>query len=152
MFIFIVIEGLIHMLEELFFGFPSWATKNFGTTTLEWYLISHAIIIPPMLFVLLKAQKNKRESKWVLPAISIQTLAFTNGLFHLITAILFQEYSPGVISSILVTFPFSCWFYRKIFSFNFLPKKRIVKFILAGCVTSILIIVSLYLNMNITLR
>lgn len=149
MFLFIPIELIIHIIEELP-RFPAWASKYFGKTTLDWYLISHAVIYPAVLLVAYQA--NKGEYIWIFIAVATQTAIFTNGLFHLVTTFVFKEYSPGLISSILVTIPFSAIFYKDLLVNQTLSLSTISHAILTGSAISFLIIVSLYHNFDFKFR
>lgn len=132
-----------HFIEELFFGFPTWATKYFGTTTLNWYLLSHMVLVSIWLIIAFYALKKNKTALFLV--LSIQVLLVTNGLFHILTSIIWREYSPGVISQILLV-PVSVILFRnvkelKVFSLNELFNATIFGGLISG-----LIILSLYLH------
>lgn len=91
---------LTHVAEEYFFGFPVWATHHFGTTTNAWYIVSHLVISVPYMVILVATFQGW---KWgVFFAVALQALIFLNGLFHITTYLLWGEYSPGIISQIVI--------------------------------------------------
>lgn len=145
MFLFIPVEFLVHVLEE-YPLFPVWATKHFGTTTRDWYILTHAILLLLVIFVtFLSIDKNHLG---IFLAVSTQTIIFTNGLFHVFTTYLFKEYSPGVISSILITFPYSYIFYQEVLYNSFLTQPVFIVSIILGMAISLSIIGSLFLNFS----
>lgn len=145
MFTFIPLVLLVHIFEELP-NFPSWATRHFGKTTLRWYLVSHAILYPLVLLVSFMAARG--EGWWIFMALVVQAVIFTNGIFHVITTFLFREYSPGVISSVFVTFPFTYLFFNSLFQNNPVSYFNLIIGFTIGTVISLLIIASLYINFD----
>jgi len=145
MFIFVPIELLIHILEE-YLRFPKWASKHFGTTTRDWYNLTHLIIFP---LVFIVAYFSIIGNSWgIFLSVVTQTVMFTNGLFHIFTTFLFKEYSPGVISSSIITLPFSYFYYQYIFQNQFLSLSAILIALFLGVVVSLSIIWSLTRDIN----
>jgi len=96
----------IHVLEELS-RFPAWATLRFGTTTPKWFAISHVPIFVMAFWISWRASRSPSTptADWWLLAFVAALL--TNGLFHIAALISFREYSPGVVSSVLLYIPMS---------------------------------------------
>lgn len=141
----LVLQALItlHFVEELYFGFPGWATRHFGSTSLGWYLVSHAFLIVCWGIV---AYWHTQKKLWALMAIfAVQTIVFTNGFFHLTTWLLFDEYSPGVVSQI-VLLPCSLLVFSIYWRYRILAIRNIISSIIIGTLTSGLIIISLMLQ------
>lgn len=138
--------GILHCVEEYFFGFSIWATTHFGTTTQTWYLLSHlflAIILAVIAIYVFRGYKVGIYWAW-----GVQTLIFTNGLFHILTTIIWREYSPGVITQVIVI-PVTYLFVRAIRRANALSPNEMVSATLSGTVISILILLTLYINIPV---
>jgi len=78
----------------------------------------------------------------------VQITLFTNGLFHIITTIVWKEYSPGVITQILIV-PITYIVFRGIKKNRFLSTKEINYALLVGCIISALIIASLWIDVPV---
>lgn len=138
--------GVFHVIEEYFFGFSDWATRHFGTTTQNWYLQSHIVLFLIIGIIAFYVYKGfKAGLFW---ALALQVIIFTNGLFHIFSTILWREYSPGVISQIMII-PVTYFVFRMIRQSDALSKKEILYSVITGCVVSALIILSLYLDIPI---
>lgn len=134
---------VIHFVEELCFGFPAWASRHFGSTSMGWYLLSHAFLIGCWGII---AYLYTQKKLWALMAIfAVQTIIFTNGFFHLTTWLLFDEYSPGVVSQI-VLIPVSLLVFYLFWRYRILGIRNIIFSIIIGTLTSGLIILSLMLH------
>lgn len=138
--------GILHCVEEYFFGFSIWATTHFGTTTQTWYLLSHlflAIILAVIAIYVFRGYKVGIYWAWV-----VQTLLVTNGLFHIFTTILWREYSPGIISQ-LVVIPITYLFVKTIRKANILSANEMVTASLLGTVISVLILLTLIIDVPV---
>jgi hypothetical protein len=96
---------LLHVAEELTGGFPAWATVHFGTTTTPWFVYSHIPLITALLVVAWRASRPDASPAATLLAVATQWGTTWNGVFHLATTLLFREYSPGVITAVLLFVP-----------------------------------------------
>jgi len=135
--------NVIHCVEEYFFGFSEWATKHFGTTSQNWYLLSHVILAVILGVIAFYTYKGFRVG--VFFAFAIQVMIFTNGLFHIFTTILWREYAPGVFAQILIL-PVSCIVFRIIHQSGVLSKKAILYSTITGCMLSAFIVLSLFID------
>ncbi len=134
---------LIHVAEEFYFGFPVWATRHFGTTTFAWYIVSHLVISVPYVAILIMTFKGW---KWgIFFAVALQGLIFFNGLFHISTYLLWGEYSPGIISQ-LVIIPLTCIVYSLILKHKLLTLRETAIGTLVGLFGCALVVLSLYLD------
>lgn len=132
---------LLHFVEEIVGGFPHWATRHFGTTTSSWYLLSHLFLIP---LVFLPLFVKKRHSAFI--RIVLQTVMLSNALFHISSTIAFREYSPGLITGLLLVIPYSMYCYTN----EIKGKEKDSLFpILLGGVLGVIIILSLYIEVKI---
>jgi len=75
-----------------------------------------------------------------------------NGAFHLITTVLFREYSPGVVTGIFLFFPTSGYLLFRTVQESLLTHSQLCTAVVIGAVVQIAAIASLYLNMNIDWR
>jgi len=99
---------VIHVCEELP-TFPAWATLRFGTTTPLWFVLSHIPILATAFWISRRAshEPTNRVALWWLLALQVALVA--NGVFHVVASIGFREYSPGLVSSVLIYTPMSIW-------------------------------------------
>ncbi len=135
--------AFLHIIEELVFGFPEWATQHFGTTSQSWYVLSHVVLAFPLIWVALHLYRGNRVG--ILGSWVVQTVVVTNGLFHMITTFVFREYSPGVISQIILI-PISYYVFRTLYRSHAVGGKGLLFASIAGCVISVLFIVSLFID------
>lgn len=146
-FIWIPVTFLLHMIEEYFFGFPEWASSHFGPiTTRSFYVTSHIPIFAVVIYFGFKASKADPRTPFIWLALVAQVVLLTNGLFHCMTTILFQEYSPGIVTSILCYFPFSIILYRWIFRERMLSTAQLLSAAFVGTAVSLLVVYSLTWN------
>lgn len=138
--------ALLHVIEELAFGFPEWATQHFGTTSRSWYVLSHILLAFPLLWVALHLYRGNRVG--ILGSWIVQTVVVTNGLFHVITTFMFREYSPGVISQILLI-PISYYVFRALYRSRAVRGNDLLFASVIGCVISLAFIVSLLTDVPI---
>ena len=143
--IFIQFLNFTHFIDEYFFGFPQWATKHFGTTSKNYYLFSHALLI--FFIAMIMWSIKKASKKAILLALGVQMIFFTNGLFHIATNLLFYEYSPGLLSQLIII-PASFITYKMVRDSKIVSKKEMSYCLVFGTIASVLIILSLYLNID----
>ncbi len=137
---------LTHVVEEYYFDFPVWATRHFGSTTNAWYIVSHLVISVPYMAILFTTFKGW---KWgVFFAVVLQGLIFFNGLFHISTYLLWGEYSPGVISQ-LVIIPLTFIVYNLVLRHKLLTLKETTIGTLVGFLGCALVVASLLLDVPI---
>lgn len=142
---FIQFLNLSHLIDEYVFDFPRWSTEHFGTMSKSYYLFSHAIIVFIIGLIIWGIKKGSKVAIFL--ALSAQTVFFTNGIFHIITSLLWSQHSPGLISQIIIL-PASIIAYKMIHDSRVLSQKQIIYSLILGTVVSVLIILSLYLNIT----
>jgi hypothetical protein len=142
---FLLIQSLaiLHVIEEYFLGFSGWATRHFGTTSQDWYVLSHVVLF--IIIGIIAFYTYKGFKSGLFWALALQVIIFTNGLFHIFTTVLWKEYSPGVIAQIVVI-PITYIVFRMIHQSGALSKKEILYSTITGCIISALIILSLYID------
>ncbi|MFH1850698.1 MAG: HXXEE domain-containing protein [archaeon] len=144
--VLIQLFGVLHCVEEYFFGFSAWATEHFGTTTQKYYLISHLFIALIAAIIFIYAYRGYKLG--IFFALVVQAVIFTNGLFHIFATVFWREYSPGMSAQILII-PITYLVFKKIYQSNIFSRSQIVYALLTGCVVSALIILSLFLDVRV---
>ena len=137
---------LAHCAEELP-RFPRWATKHFGTTTTQFYLASHAILLPAVITAGTRAANRPSSRGAAFFAASVTSALGLNGVFHIATTRLFGEYSPGVITGAAAMLPAAIYTLLRIKRDNLLTEEQILGAFLTGTALSTAAIASLYVNM-----
>jgi hypothetical protein len=99
----------IHIAEEFWGGegFLSWNARATGavlSVTKFFTLVTVGFIL--ILTGVLLARKYQKM-RWIISALS--TIFLINGFSHLIATIAHHEYSPGLVSGVLLWIPFSIW-------------------------------------------
>jgi hypothetical protein len=136
---------LVHVTEELAFGFPAWARAHFGAiTTTRFFLISHVPLVAGAVAVGHWGQKGTRAGAFLLVAAFVTLV--TNGLFHLATTVLFREYSPGVVSAATLYVPATIYLASRVRRAGLLSPRDATAAIALGCVLSVGVIASLFLD------
>lgn len=144
--LFIQLLGILHCIEEYFFGFPEWATRHFGTTTQNFYLLSHLVIA--LIIIIIAFYVYRGFKTGVFLVLILQTLIFTNGLFHIFTTILWKEYSPGVLAQVLII-PITHLVFKMVYQSNIFSKKQILYALILGSAISVAIILILFIDIPI---
>ena len=142
---------LLHMLEE-YPRFPAWATRHFGATSKAWYVYSHIVLVTLVLYICWWADRSAPQS-WgrILGTALMITLAF-NGGFHIVTTLLFREYSPGVVTGTLLFLPAAGYLLFITFHDSVLTTAQIGSAIAIGTAVQAAVIASLYLHLDINWR
>lgn len=141
-FMLLLIVFLAHCFEEWAFGFPDWARRHFGPiTTHKFYVLSHFFLFAIVLSVSIGAANDMNSIGFMFFWFASLAVMTTNGIFHVSTSIYFKEYSPGVVSSLFFTFPFSCISYLRLSAD--LPAHTLAWASAAGAVVSIFFVHSL---------
>lgn len=102
---------VIHTLEELP-GFGAWVETYFGSHPTGMFAAQHILIWLLVFFISYKAYRAQRHGAWVILATAAQIQFGVNALFHLTTFIMFQAYSPGVITGTAIAIPSTILYLR----------------------------------------
>jgi len=97
---------LVHILEE-FPHFPEWATARFGTTTTLWYGLSHFPLVALAALISWRAARPAPSHSAVWWLLVLQAALLTNAIFHVSCSVLWREYSPGVLTAVVLYAPLS---------------------------------------------
>lgn len=146
-----LIVFVAHMIEE-YPRFPAWATRHFGATSAAWYVYSHVLLVAVVIPVCLWAE-NASPQTWgrILGTALMITLAL-NGAFHVVTTFLFREYSPGVVTGVVLFFPATAYLLVMTVRESLLTTTQIGAAVILGAVVQVAVIASLYLRMDIDWR
>ncbi|MCC7406053.1 MAG: HXXEE domain-containing protein [Bdellovibrionales bacterium] len=144
LFLLVPIALFLHCLEEWFLDFPSWARRRFGSiTTRRFYFLSH---IPIFLVVIHLSVTGAREDNggiYILLAVAAQLALAMNGVFHLLASLLFREYSPGLVTSVVFYFPLSWVLCEQVFADRLLDSGQFLCATGIAAITTVLVVSSL---------
>ena len=140
-----------HMLEE-YPRFPAWATRHFGATSKAWYVYSHVLLVAVAVPICFWAE-NAPPRTWgsMLGTALMITLAL-NGMFHVVTTVLFWEYSPGLVTGTLLFLPATGHVLLQTVRESLLTTTQIGSAVVIGTAVQVAVISSLYLRMDIDWR
>ena len=83
---------------------------------------------------------------YVFISFAVQTLFFCNALFHGLTTILFNDYSPGVLSGLLLFVPVTLLLFRRKIRSHFLSESDFIAAVVTGFVGHGLILLNLFVD------
>jgi hypothetical protein len=137
---------LAHVVEELP-RFPQWATRHFGTTTTQFYLVSHAVLVPALVGASARGARRPSDSRAAFLATTVSSGLGINAIFHIATTVLFREYSPGVVTGAVGMLPAAAYTLYRTKRAGILSDEQIVGAVLAGTAITTAVVGSLYVNM-----
>jgi hypothetical protein len=137
---------LVHVAEELP-RFPRWATKHFGTTTTQFYLASHAVLVPALVRASARGARRPFDSQAAFFATTVSSGLGINAIFHIATTALFREYSPGVVTGAAGMLPAALYTLYRTKRGRILNDGQIVGAVLAGTAITTAVVGSLYIDM-----
>ena len=142
---------LPHMAEE-YPRFPAWATRHFGATSTAWYVYSHVGLVAIALAICSWAQNAPPQTSGPLLGTALMlTLAF-NAVFHVVTTILFREYSPGLVTGVLLFFPAAGHVFLETVQGELLTTSQIIAAVAIAAAVQVAVVASLYLHMDVDWR
>jgi hypothetical protein len=103
----------IHQIEETVFGFTFWREENLHLSQdLPIPLFFGILVAVYLLYIIIHNLWSNKATAWVVLT-AILAMQFHNGIYHLVGTIYFAEYSPGLITGLIIYIPLSCLlFYR----------------------------------------
>lgn len=131
LFILPAIYYILHTLEELP-SFAPWVSRHFADLSPLTFALFE---IPAILFVLLisyKAFVKQRHGAWVVLAVAAQVQFALNALFHLSTAALFGEYSPGMVTGAVLALPLTVFVINRVWQEKRVTSKELCIAIVLG--------------------
>ena len=112
----------LHNLEEFFVmqntfpgpvsKFPEWIQRFLPMITREQFALALILITIIPCLLLLFGQLTLRWRESILVLIQFQVVIFLNVFSHVIAAVMMGGFSPGIVTAILLNFPFSLLLFR----------------------------------------
>lgn len=140
-----------HMIEE-YPRFPAWASRHFGATSKAWYIYSHILLVALIMGAAWWAQTSPPRSLAPLLVAAIMFSLAGNALFHIVTTVLFREYSPGVVTGSLLFLPAAAWYFDQVQQTENLTASQTIDAVWIGLVVQAAVVASLWLPMDLDWR
>jgi hypothetical protein len=134
----------LHMGEE-WSRFPEWATRHFGTTSPRFFLVSHVPIVAVVAWVSWGASRRPAAESFLWWYAFILAAFVTNALFHVATTLVFREYSPGLVTGVVLYPAVAVRLLPRVLPI--LGPRRTLAASIAGALASVLVAASLALDM-----
>jgi hypothetical protein len=138
---------LIHTIEEVP-GFSKWATRHFAPMSTYKHVITQVCMILAVLLVSYKASTIGYHGSWVVLAAAFQLHIGLNAVFHVVTTILYKEYSPGLLTAITLSIPSTIFFFNQMCLDGRLTTIELSVSLLAGTIIGTSAIGALFLKQN----
>ena len=106
---------VLHTLEELP-KFGDWVAQYFGSHPTTMFAFLHIFILLLTFLTSYKAYRAGYHGRWVTFAVTLQIQFGLNAIFHLVTALLFMDYSPGMVIAGSLGLPATIWFLRQVWN------------------------------------
>lgn len=135
----------IHTIEELP-GFSAWATRYFAPMTTYKHAMTQGLMILLVLLASYKASSVGYHGGWVVLTAAFQLHIGLNAIFHVITTIVFKEYSPGLLTAITISIPATLFFFFRVNIENRLTSIELTIALFLGTVIATAAIATLFLN------
>ncbi len=136
---------VVHTIEELP-GFAGWVSRHFGPMTTDSFAFIHIPLILLVLLASYKAFSIERHGGWVVFATAAQWQFGLNAVFHLVTAVIFLEYSPGMVTAVCVSLPMTAYFMMRVRREQRLTKSELTSAIILGTFMAAVAIGVLFLH------
>ena len=136
---------ILHTLEELP-GFAAWVSRHFGAMSTESFVFSHIPLILLLMLACYKASSGKNSRLWLRFVLAAQLQFALNALFHLGTAALFLEYSPGMLTAACLALPLTVVLLRQMRQAMKLSNQEVLAALGAGALIALIAIGVLFLR------
>lgn len=137
---------ILHIAEE-YPRFCDWATRHFGTTSRAWYVYSHIPLFGICALASFMATSASPGSPWLVLVATIAVVQVSNAVFHVVTTLLFREYSPGLVTACLAFLP-AAWIVLQ-HAVGALAPAQVQLATGLGALLGLLIVASLWLDMDV---
>jgi len=134
-----------HTLEEMP-AFADWVSAHFAPLTTETFTVSHIPLILLVLAASWRASRPAARTGWVILATAFQWQFAVNAGFHLGTAVLFGQYSPGMLTAATVALPATVYFFGRLRRERWLTSGQMVASMILGSVIAAAAIGVLFLG------
>lgn len=139
---------LIHTIEEIP-GFSRWATRHFAPMSTYKHVIIQVGMILAVLLVSYKASMTGYHGIWVILAAAFQLHIGINAVFHVVTTLLYKEYSPGLLTAATLSIPSTVFFFNEICSGGRVSTAELIISICLGIIIGASAIGTLFLKQTI---
>jgi hypothetical protein len=75
---------------------------------------SNVVAVSFAALVAFRASRSPPHGGWIVLLMGVQWVLFLNGLFHVGATLRFGEYSPGVVTSLVLYFPLTLYLARRL--------------------------------------
>jgi hypothetical protein len=112
----------IHQVEETVFGFPLWREENLHLSqNLPIPLFFGILMAVYLLYIIIHYFWPNNASAWVVLT-AILAMQFHNGIYHFVGTIVFADYSPGIITGLIIYIPLSSFLFYKAYKEELINK------------------------------
>jgi hypothetical protein len=144
----ITAQWLAHFADEWMFGLPAWCTRYFEPLPGRFWVNMMIVVTVPMILLGWAASRPSSGSGIRLVCAGVQMLFFSNAIFHLITTLVFGEYSPGTTSGVLLFLPLSLPVWRAVLREPQVTRGRFATALVAGFIFHGLLLLNLLVDKN----
>jgi hypothetical protein len=143
--------AFLHNLEEVMTMGSFWRSNpwiqslpfyTFMQSTDLQFLVSVAILTLIVVLITYLASKNPSKGKSMNLFILVLLLILVNAIIHLIQALIFRSYVPGLITGLLLIVPYSLILFHRIFQEELISKIRFILMLFLGLILQIPIIIT----------
>jgi hypothetical protein len=139
-------QFVAHFADEWFFDLPAWVTRHFSPLPEPFWVSMMSVLTVLALLLGWVASRPTAGSGSRLTCAAVQMLFFSNAFFHLITTVVFGEYSPGTASGVLLFLPLSVPLWRAVQNEPDVSRGNLVAALIAGFVFHALVLLNLLID------
>jgi hypothetical protein len=105
--------ALHHIEEHIFLNFREWRTRYFADNNqIPTEAVVCLLMAATLVYLILHANRRTYASAWAILAFLMATQVH-NILFHVGGSLVFQDYSPGTLTALLLYLPANIFIFRK---------------------------------------
>ncbi len=121
-----------HHLEESIFGFREWRSRFVGKTNPlpSEYILAILMALYIMYIMLYHVWPNKKTAQ--IAILGSMTTQFHNAFYHLFGTIIMLEYSPGLVTGLLLYIPCNLFVFYQAYKENLINKSSLIIFLILG--------------------
>ena len=142
----ITAQWLAHFADEWMFGLPAWCTTHFEPLPTSFWIMMMSFVTVLMILLGWTASRPAASSGPRLICAGVQMLFFGNAFFHLITTLVFREYSPGTVTAVVLSLPLAPLLWRAVLREPGVTKSSFATAVAAGFVVHGLVLLNLLVD------
>lgn len=135
---------ILHFLEEMP-GFAQWATARFAPNSQAEFAVVHIPLIWLVAFASYRAWLSSTPTVWRFWATAFQWQFAFNAVFHLGSALMFNEYVPGMVMAATIGLPATAGLTIGLLRMRLLRTRELLLAVLAGAVIAAIAIGALFI-------